>query len=219
MTWRAMTRSPDCATLQSAHVSNVRLAESNSTPTTTVRGWPSPSPSPPSSNPIFQQSLSSLSVFCWFWFLVLGLVLFLLLFNFWVFGVVREREKETEKTKSIYVLGIARNGNLSRTMGNGGKLSGLWTMLCGGRGGQLSLVNRFLLTYRVCDPLFYWLIWIVGLIDFFYSLRYNWRMLKNSFGSCQKTMRFGLSPRQRQQGTFKSGYTIQWGCLPVPALL
>lgn len=103
MTWRAMTRSPDCATLQSAHVSNVRLAESNSTPTTTVRGWPSPSPSPPSSNPIFQQSLSSLSVFCWFWFLVLGLVLFLLLFYFWVFGVVRERERDWKNKEHICI--------------------------------------------------------------------------------------------------------------------
>ena len=101
MTWRAMTRSPDCATLQSAHVSNVRLAESNSTPTTTVRLWPSPSPSPPSSNPISQQSLYVCALFV----LVLGLVLFLLLLLGFL-GIVweRERDRETEKlTKSICI--------------------------------------------------------------------------------------------------------------------
>ena len=93
-------------------------------------------------------------------------------------------------------------GIFSKTMENGGKLYRLWTCCAGGEGAVIPC-KPFAFDLS-CDPLFYWVIldrWIIIIIII---LRYNWPKLKNSFGSCQGTIWFGLSPRQDNKEGLKA---------------
>ena len=102
-------------------------------------------------------------------------------------------------------------GIFSKTMENGGKLYRLWTSCAGGEGAVIPC-KPFAFDLS-CDPLFYWVIldrWIIIIIII---LRYNWRKLKNSFGLSRDNMVWFVT-KTRQQGRFKSGYTIQWVVFP-----
>ena len=93
-------------------------------------------------------------------------------------------------------------GIFSKTMENGGKLYRLWTCCAGGEGAVIPC-KPFAFDLS-CDPVFYWVIldrWIIIIIII---LRYNWPKLKNSFGSCQGTIWFGLSPRQDNKKGLKA---------------
>lgn len=97
-------------------------------------------------------------------------------------------------------------GIFSKTMENGGKLYRLWTSCAGGEGAVIPC-KPFAFDLS-CDPVFYWVIldrWIIVIIII---LRYNWRKLKNSFGLSRDNMVWFVT-KTRQQGRFKSGYTIQ----------